>query len=152
MKTVPSAHESSFGVHSSVRQAIKEATTPKKPGWKSKLLAKTTELLISSGNSVQNYTISKIHPKMAAILYQTISFTLLLHFDNANSSKTPISGISKIASYETSNTLPKELLQDLTTFWSDTEALVFAVTERKRQRSIRLTYRNPKSIHSHRVG
>ena len=90
-----------FGVHSSMSQAIKEATS-KKPGWKKQTAHKKLIpwFLLSAKFRTTHWhvhrTISKIHPKIGGILYQTINFTLLFHFDNANSSKTQISGISKM--------------------------------------------------------
>lgn len=76
-------------------QAVKEGTSPKKPGWKRKLLAKkplTLDLFWQLSSELHNL---KNSHKNGSNPLSDQKFTFLFHFDNTNSSKAPISGISK---------------------------------------------------------
>lgn len=105
---------------------------------------------MSFGSSVEHYAISKNHPKMAAILYQILSFTLLFHFDNAKFLKDTNQWNQQNAHHmrcqtpSQRNYFKPSLHSDLT---QKCRYLQLCKGRLKmRQHSIRLPYGNPKSI------
>lgn len=129
MKTIPSAHEPSFGGTLLCEPSYKSSNCTKKARLEKQTACKnnlTLDLFWQLNSELHNL---KNLPKDGSNPLSDPKFCSILIMQTPQRHHSV--ELAKCTSCEMSNTLPKEQLQDLTEFWSEAEALVSAIMQKE---------------------